>query len=418
MLRKFVCTILCLCLFFSITFSVGAESGSLKDSSDVSKIEAVAAALYHVNLIQKTHEQSIWTDKNVKALEPIEVYDTSDELHSYIINLEMSGQSAGYVEIGNNKDDYPVLSYSFDQCSLGNAEISNKKFVATSKKVKLQKVVCVSPGQFGTKLDYNDGSADIVFNNQIINISASENKSKPKEQKQKNVESKKIWDNIKILADGITTGDIGTDTDGVTDSLSFETGYSSSSQYIVSGVGDQNQYTSSKWTGPSGCAPTSAYNVYYYWHYTKGFSNLLKNTSGVVDTDQTILELRGAMATDSKGSSLIDRQPAALEFVAHTRDYTRAFSSLHSSPSWSTVKDDIYSYGPSLISAIKQSYYGDHTVTGVGYVEYYYNGSSVGHQFMIVHDNWGSTPTNVYIAYGRNYTQLYSANFIIYPELS
>ncbi|QYR22624.1 hypothetical protein KZ483_06595 [Paenibacillus sp. sptzw28] len=96
--------------------------------------------------------------------------------------------------------------------------------------------------------------------------------------------------------------------------------------------------------------------------------------------------------------------------AAKERGYT-AYSYNFSNPTYSTVKGNIYNVGPTLLSYLGQTYYGDHTVTGIGYQEFFYNGSSYGHQYMTVHDNWGSTPEKVYVAYGRNYTSLYSVTF-------
>jgi hypothetical protein len=65
---------------------------------------------------------------------------------------------------------------------------------------------------------------------------------------------------------------------------------------------------------------------------------------------------------------------------------------------------------PVLVTFTNQTYYspqGGHTVNGVGYKEYFYSGSSNGHQYLIIHDNWSNTPENVYLAYGRNYDTIY-----------
>jgi len=153
-----------------------------------------------------------------------------------------------------------------------------------------------------------------------------------------------LWEEL----EGVT-GDIGSDSDGVTSNLLlYETGFSYANTSSRSGVGDQNQITSSSWTGPSGCGPVNKHA-----------------------------------------------------------------SALTTSPSWARIKSDMLT-GPSLISMINQTYYGSHTVAGIGYIEFMYSGSSSGYEYMIVHDNWGTTPADVYVAYGRNYSTIYSVNF--YPS--
>lgn len=42
-----------------------------------------------------------------------------------------------------------------------------------------------------------------------------------------------------------------------------------------------------------------------------------------------------------------------------------------------------------------------------GSKEYVYDGSSDGHQYMIMYDNWSSTAKDIHVTYGRNY------NFVV-----
>ncbi|ACV63893.1 hypothetical protein Dtox_3148 [Desulfofarcimen acetoxidans DSM 771] len=85
--------------------------------------------------------------------------------------------------------------------------------------------------------------------------------------------------------------------------------------------------------------------------------------------------------------------------------------------SWSGYKTGINNYGPNIIYLRGQTYYCDgdpnkaHVVTGVGWREFSYNGSSVGHQYMEIHDKWWNTAMTVYVAYGRNYDYILFAQF-------
>ncbi len=411
-LRKFTSILLAITCAFALCINSSAADDST-DSSKITKNEAIKAALYHVVLLQKADPDSSWKGKKVKASEIVEVYDATDELHSYIINLTIDNEPAGFVEIGNNSEDFPVLSYSFEFSRMNSVDVNNfftkSKNKNKDKKVKSKKVVIIGPGNFGLKVDYDDNSADIVSIDGITNISDVDNKKKEKVAKQKNSDSKVIWGKIKK----IPCGEIGTTTDGVTDSLAFESGYTGRIYGLVSGVADLNQCYSTKWTGPSGCSPTSAYNVFYYWKFTKGKEYL-------IDTrDDTLLALRTAMGTyfNNVGSAtLVENIGPGMVTVAKNRGYSTATQSAHNNPSWSTIKNDIV--GPSVITFWNQTYYcpdGAHSVTGVGNIEFFYNNSisSAGHQYLIIHDNWNSnfTPTNVYLAFGRNYDRIHSIKF-------
>lgn len=327
------------------------------DETSVSKKEAISAALYQVVFDQKTNDSSPWKGKNIKVKSTVEVYDTSEEITSYIVNLEYAGQPIGFVEIGNNKYDYPVLSFGYKSNRMDESNMNQINQKSEEEKANKQKVVLLAPGKFGLKSERSDGSAVITSNdNEKIVLDKEKNKPTPKKQKSVDEGSKKVWGKI----DQLTAGEIGSDSDGVTDDLSFESGWTSASGLSYGSVGDANQYTSSLWTGLSGCSP--------------------------------------GMVTYAKNHG-----------------YSSASATNHTSPSWSTVKSDLAN-APSVITFTNQTYYspnGGHTVTGVGYMEYFYNGSSSGHQYIYIHDNWDSTPELVYLAYGRNYSTLYSVKFSI-----
>lgn len=151
----------------------------------------------------------------------------------------------------------------------------------------------------------------------------------------------------------------------------------------------------------------------YYWQYSKNKSNLLKNSLGYVDKDTAIKDMRATMGTtttsNGEGSTIISKIAPGIKQYIKNHGYTAVVTE-HESPTWSTVKSDLSN--PTVITFTNQTFYsprgGGHTVTGIGYKEFIYNGSSSGHQYMLIHDNWGETPEDVYVAYGRNYTKLWS----------
>lgn len=391
---------------------------SANTASDVSVKEAQKAALFQVVLDRKTNSDSPWRNKTVKAETPIPVYDASETQVSYIVNLTVDGAPAGYVEVGNEKDEYPILSFSRSGSQMDTVQINKlrQKKKSVDKKEFSEKVVLLGPAYFGLKEDFDDGSAEIITHNGNIELPKNENKPVKKQELQYNEESRKLWKKIGELF----AGDIGSSSDGVTDDLSFETGIHNSYSRAFA-VPDYNQSYSSSglWNGLSGCSPTSAANTIYYWS-ANGYSRL---TSGMT-YEQVIADLRNYMGTTwnpqtDEGVTKISNIRSGIENYARNHGYSLAKAVEHAGPSWSTLKSDI-EFGPNIITFTGQTYYnnGDsnsgHTVTGVGWEEYVYNGSSSGHQYMTIHDNWGVTPTNVYVAYGRNYSYLWSVKFAPY----
>lgn len=388
-----------------------------KESPELNEKEIITAALFHVVGDQKTNSNSLWKNLNVSAENPIPVMNSSDEIESYIVNLKVGKKEAGYVEISNNQDEFPVISYSYISNRLGDKALD--QFRSKKSKNKIQEdeeVVLVGPGKFALKVDYDDNSSDVIDESGIINISSSSKLLKTiSHEKKYNEDSKPIWKQIKAIA----SGEIGNDSDGVTDSLGFETGYSNvnySSYYTIAG---ENQFTSTLWAGPSGCAPTSAYNIAYYWANTKGKTNMIRPaTSTATSKEATVWNLRTSMGTNSNGSTLIDQISTGLTTYAwNIAGYRSSYVLSHKNASWDTIKNDL-SYGPTLLTMTGQTYYnnGDpnsgHTVAGVGWIEFFYNGNSSGHQYINIRDNWHGTDM-VFLAYGRNYSSLESDQVVI-----
>jgi hypothetical protein len=407
--KKFLSYSIILSAIFTSVFSTNLTYAN-ESRPDVSLVEAKKAAEYQILLERKTNVNSFWNVKSLSLEEPIPVFDNSGTIDSYIVNLSIDGTSKGFIEVSSNKDEYPILSFSFNDCSMSinNVTALKNKIKNNNSKITLQKVVRLSPGNYAIKQDYEDGTADIISNKISYKILKENNKNFKKEPLKNNNESRIMWENINKIK---LTGDIGSDSDGVTDDISFETG--TRSAYEISGVPDYNQYsypTSGKdpstgenypWYGASGCAPTSASNVIIY------------HGLGDDTWDNTIVELRTDMGTtmtpDGEGSTYINMISTGIKSYMNAHNHTSAYVYDFSSPTWGTVKDALLNSNPDVITFTGQTYYcpsSGHTVTGVGTVEYTTNGSSEGHRYMEIHDNWGSTPETVFVAYGRNYSTL------------
>jgi len=343
----------------------------------------------------KSNEKCPWRGKIVKLANPIEVYDKTDSLYSYIFNLTVDGQPAGFIETSADKDEYPILTFSYAGSDMNESQITELKKDPNTKAVS-EKVVLITPGYHGIKQDLADGSARIHTESDVIEISKNNNHPDKKKNLPINNDARKFRDTIDILV-----GDIGLDNDGVTDNLSFETGVGSAGG--IAFVPDLNQITSSLWTGYSGCSPTSAANIMLWWssrypQLTNGLSN-----------EQLLLGLRQAMGTNNSGQTNVNNISPGMKSFARNQRFFNA-DARYVNATWVDYKNSL-SRGPNVVSFLNQTYYGTHSVTGVGWYEFFYNGSSLGHQYMTVHDNRAGTPAECYIAFGSNYQGLYIDEF-------
>ena len=182
-----------------------------------------------------------------------------------------------------------------------------------------------------------DGSAVIISSLETISLSKDKNIPKPKRNIDKNNDVSRLRKDIDFIV-----SDIGGPNDGVTDDLSFETGLNSFR--IIGGVPDMNQIYSSLWTGPSGCAPTSAANIMKYWA-SHGYSQL---TNGLTD-QQLLLQLRQAMSTDNNGGTNVFNISPGMQSFARSRGVSTARSFLIDPATWSGYKSGINNNGPNVI---------------------------------------------------------------------
>jgi hypothetical protein len=404
-------TIIISCLMAAQTNANMEPMGTMQSDAFVSMKEVINAAYYHVLTDMHANNTSGWKNKHIKAGTPIPVYDATDTLTSYIVNLYKDGEPAGYVEISASKDEPAILSFSYDiQMSTNEMNKMYLQLEMKGKNKKSEKVVQISPGNFGVKVDYDDGTAEVVNRNYHALLLKEQNIPKPKHIHSIDPSSRNEWQKI----DNQMTGAYdftGNNNDGVTGDLSFESGPATT--YYISNVPDYDQKyyplvmnSTNPWTGYSGCAPTAASNVLYYWAYYKGKSGIVRST-----WDQTISDLRSCMGTimlsDGEGSTPVANISSGmkryLSMSAHSDSSAYIYD--YSNPSWSTVKSALLNNCPDIITFFNQDYYckdGGHTVTGVGTIEY----SSSGHKYMIIHDNWPNTPQDVYVVYGSHYSSL------------
>ena len=149
----------------------------------------------------------------------------------------------------------------------------------------------------------------------------------------------------------------------------------------------------------SGCTPTAATNLAHFWA-NAGYPSL-----GDAYWPDTALDLRSRMETfcyGTTGTTLTSKIAPGLLAFAEARGH--AFQSLqycwptdldwvgcnHREFTWQRYADEIDACRPALISISNHPLYGNHTVTGIGY-------DTSGGRFYIVHDNWTSTPREVWI---------------------
>ncbi|MCZ8540270.1 C39 family peptidase [Psychrobacillus psychrodurans] len=164
---------------------------------------------------------------------------------------------------------------------------------------------------------------------------------------------------------------------------------------VINAVPDYQQSDNSNMDND--CVPTSAANVLMYWD-ANGFSNISPTNSwtSVANRIGTIMR-----HTDSDGVSRSNIVTGLQTFLKE-RGYSSSFSiSRDTTPTFPEMKTLINGGDPSMMSTngwITQT--GGHNITLVGFEEYYDQGKIKWFRSVIVRDNWGSTPKDVWFTFG------------------
>lgn len=178
------------------------------------------------------------------------------------------------------------------------------------------------------------------------------------------------------------------------------------------------------YTGRKGCAPTALATVIAYfdneWHESlsshDGVMDFSWNYAVTTDSNELIDELAIYLNTDSSGGTNIFTIPMDWEDYLddHNHGTYEVLMAAFSNDSiwWPEVNTSDYQTlisrgNPVLISVLDYEGQGGHAVTGVGYVNAYPNV-----QGAIVHDNWSSTPREIFIDYKvlRDYYYMYNVS--------
>ncbi|WP_028992672.1 hypothetical protein [Thermoanaerobacter thermocopriae] len=100
--------------FFNCNFAFinGEWNRSRGRKNDITPAIAKKAAIFHILNDIQTDTNSEWKGGKVTLSKAQTVFDLNNEVRGYLFNIQVNGQDAGFVFIGNSLDEYPVLSFS------------------------------------------------------------------------------------------------------------------------------------------------------------------------------------------------------------------------------------------------------------------------------------------------------------------
>jgi hypothetical protein len=151
---------------------------------------------------------------------------------------------------------------------------------------------------------------------------------------------------------------------------------------IIRGVPDYNQRSSR----PNSCGPTAGACLLGYWD-GQGYDDFLEGTGTYDDVTCLIEELCDTMSWDPMTGVYYAHIPIGLRNVIDARGYPCDVSSLYSIDSFDVVKQEIVDGRPFVYGSQENPWGCAHYVVTVGYQG----------DFVIVHDNWWSTPVDYFV---------------------
>ena len=151
---------------------------------------------------------------------------------------------------------------------------------------------------------------------------------------------------------------------------------------IIPDVPDYNQRPSL----PNSCAPTTGACLLGYWD-AQGYEDFLQGAGTYGDVTCLIEELCGAMGWAPSFGVYYSQVPVGLQYIIDDRGYELDISNLYGIGSLEIVRQEIIEGRPFIYGSQENPWGYGHYVVVVGY-----QGS-----FIIVHDNWWSTPTDYFV---------------------
>ncbi|HFJ9280769.1 TPA: S-layer homology domain-containing protein [Bacillus cereus] len=146
-----------------------------------------------------------------------------------------------------------------------------------------------------------------------------------------------------------------------------------------------------------GCSPTAIANLVAYWGQ-HGYDNLFRSNE---TSNQLIDNLGAAMGTDSAGSTIESRMKPGLEQYFQSRGYNPVIG-YDEKPTYEKYIKEIDSDRPIIINTLEEPYYGNHTMTGIGYMQLYLPETNENYRDIVVHDTWSDSPTDAYVNYDKS----------------
>lgn len=282
-MKKYKSLLILLSFIIAISFcgtTISASSIDEVSEDFVSEDLAKIAAVDFMSSIIKLDSSTNW-DSNSRIVETQEIYDLDNNVVSYCFKISNAeDQNEGYVMISANKNEFPILEYSFENepfYDIAIEEISSQipgimqETQANDRTISNPKIYLSDNYNYLAELQI-DGikrTFDITTNN-FNEVNKMDYQSKDISYSEDN---NQIWDKIvenfnnNMYSSSISRTSNPPDKYNtfITNPGSYESGWQTGYTFNCARY-DQTYYTLSQFDGGGVCAPTAATNLCYYYY--------------------------------------------------------------------------------------------------------------------------------------------------------
>lgn len=337
-------------------------------------IETMAAShceisAYEAMLIAESHIQSVLTLEDDGVIDswkwgvtlglPIALYDMESSVSAYYIPVYDEKEcEAGYIIIGAQDCYAPIIEYT-----------TSGIFFPYSMLNKKQADKIIYNGGLDYYLDTGNGLLDV---SEFGSIDEIDRKSIicnfPENEKLS--EEWEVWKEI-LSQTTASSNPPSSGNNYITNPDNYESGYVNKVSANVSGYNKVYKTTSSFSGYSNHCAPTAATNIMLYWYKKNSltYGSLRKN--GDSTWNDTFVEYHRLMGTTSTNGTLNNKLKSAYITYLSNAGFSPTVT-YYSSASWNNIKTEIDANYPFHLVVQGHYKYGDHSLVGLGYMQYRY----------------------------------------------
>ncbi len=348
--------------------NVLASTRGMVEPEKAQKIATIHVSSVIQNEIENDVEGWKW---GVILSEPKEMYDIDGNISAYYMTIvDEYGEDKGYVVVGAVDKCAPIIEYSM-----------NGRFYPEYEMKQLGARRMIYNGGYNYYIETNENIIDVSdFGvartvDDCCRIIGVENDYSDE------------WSGWLELLEGGTknSNPPSSGTVYITNPDSYESGYDSKISANVTGYNKTYKTTSSFSGYNNHCAPTAATNIMLYWYGRNNstYSSLRKN--GDATWTDTFIELYSLMGTSCGGTPNSNLKAAYKTYLINA-----GFSPIvtyYSTASWSNMKSEIDANYPFHMVIQNHYLYGNHSVVGLGYVQYKYGLASYS-RYIRIADGW------------------------------